>query len=723
MKRALNLLLLLSVCNSSMAQNILTAIIKDAESKQPLAGAAAQIINTTIGGSTDTNGNIKITGIPDGILKFNFSFTGYQSLRQNITFPANSDTLEIFLEPEEEELEEVVISSTRSSRTIQNTPTRVEFIGGEELEEKGNMKPGDIRMMLNESTGIQTQQVSASSANSSIRIQGLDGRYTQILKDGFPLYAGYSGGLGLLQTPPLDLKQVEVIKGASSTLYGGGAIAGLVNLISKTPEEEEKELSFLINGTSAGGLDLSGFYSQRFGKLGMTVFASRNTSKPYDPSDSGFTAIPKTQRYVFNPKLFVYFSPRTRLNAGINTVFEDRTGGDIRYIKGNGDNVHQYFEKNKSNRLSSQLSFEHQFDENNTMTVKNSVNNFNRTIRVPGYNFDGNQLSTYSEIAFNSNREKSDWVTGVNVYTDHFKEYPGDDFTKRDYIQNTIGAFVQNTWHTAEWLKVETGLRGDYVFDYGFVVLPRISGLFTITPKLTSRLGGGLGYKTPTIFTEETERRQFRMVLPVSPDANRLEKSYGANFDINYRTHYNDVSFSINQLFFYTRINDPLLLAQTTNTGISRLVNSDGFADTKGLETNVKLGYQDFKLFIGYTFTHAELHENGEKRVNPLTSRHRLNNVLMYEVEDKWKIGLEAYYYSRQFLNDGGTGKPYWIFGFMAEKLWEKFSLFANFENFTDTRQTRFENINRGTVTNPIFRDIYAPLDGFIINGGIKLNL
>ena len=110
-----------------------------------------------------------------------------------------------------------MVSSTRSSRTIKDIPTRIEFIAGEELDEKANMKPGDIRMVLSESTGIQTQQTSATSANSSIRIQGLDGRYTQILKDGFPLFSGYSGGLGLLQTPPLDLKQIEVVKGSAST--------------------------------------------------------------------------------------------------------------------------------------------------------------------------------------------------------------------------------------------------------------------------------------------------------------------------------------------------------------------------------------------------------------------------------------------------------------------------------------------------------------------------
>ena len=93
----------------------------------------------------------------------------------------------------------------------------------------------------------------------------------------------------------------------------------------------------------------------------------------------------------------------------------------------------------------------------------------------------------------------------------------------------------------------------------------------------------------------------------------------------------------------------------------------------------------------------------------------------MYEVEDKWKIGAEAYYFSTQKLNDGKTGKSYWTPGFMIEKLWERCSVFINFENFIDTRQTKFDTIYTGSLTNPVFRDIYAPVDGFVINGGIKI--
>ena len=221
------------------AQNSFKAVIKCAHHKELLSGATVAITALNKIAVADSNGIVVINNIPSGKHLVKITYVGRPDWEKEFSFPLSTESaVDIFLEESEEEEEEVVIQSTRSSRTIQDIPTRVEFIAGEELDEKANMKPGDIRMVLTESTGIQTQQTSATSANASIRIQGLDGRYTQTLKDGFPLFAGFSGGLGLLQTPPLDLKQFEVIKGSASTLYGGGAIAGLVNLISKTPKEE-----------------------------------------------------------------------------------------------------------------------------------------------------------------------------------------------------------------------------------------------------------------------------------------------------------------------------------------------------------------------------------------------------------------------------------------------------------------------------------------------------
>ncbi|MGJ1446012.1 TonB-dependent receptor [Sphingobacterium spiritivorum] len=705
------------------AQNTLNAVIRNSENKNLLIGVTASIKGTSLAATSNENGLIIIENIPDGIQEIHFSYIGFNNYIDTLEFPlADNSPIEILLKESSEELEEVVISSTRSTRSIQNIPTRIEFIGSEELGEKGNMKPGDIRMLLAESTGIHVQTTSPTSANASIRIQGLDGRYTQILKDGFPIYSGASSGLGLLQIPPLDLKQVEVIKGSTSTLYGGGAIAGLVNLISKTPTYE-RDLGFHLNGTSGRGLDINGFYGQRFNKIGTTIFASHNRNAAYDPAKNGLSAIPQFERYVLNPKLFVYFNEKTKLNFGINTTIESRLGGDMLYIKGNGDNTNQYFEENKTQRYSTQFVFDHIINENSTVQVKNSVSYFNRNTTIPNYQFEGTQTASFTEANYTNSTEKSEWVTGINIWTDNFKEKQIMASPLRDYNQTTFGAFVQNSFNATDWFQLETGFRTDYVVDYGVVFLPRVSALFHIAEGLTSRVGGGFGYKTPTIFTEESERLQYQNVMPIDDKTNKLEKSYGANADINYRTYIGeDWSFSINQLFFYTYLDNPLLL-ENSSANLYQFVNSPGYIHTKGTETNIKIGYDDLKLFLGYTYTDARLHQNGTTVESPLTPKHRINSILMYEIEDKWKIGLEAYYFSRQKLNNGTTGKDYFITGFMAEKIWERFSLYINFENFLDTRQTRFDSIYTGTITNPVFKDIYAPLDGFVINGGIKFKL
>ena len=705
-----------------LGQHSISFSIKKAETGEALAGASVFIVSSKKGASTDTSGFVEFKNLVAGKYTFRFSYTELQEKEETIVIPFEGKQPHIiFLEVEEEEEEEIIVQSTRSTRTIQNTPTRVEFIAGEELDEKANMKPGDIRMVLTESTGIQTQQTSATSANASIRIQGLDGRYTQVLKDGFPLYAGFSGGLGLLQTPPLDLKQFEVVKGSSSTLCGGGAIAGLVNLISKTPKEK-RELNFHLDATSGGGLNTSGFYGQKFRKTGLTLFASRNSSAAYDPAGIGLTAIPKFERYTINPKFFVYFNDKTELNIGVNMTTEDRTGGDIDFIKGRKSSG--FFEENNSDRVSTQFSFEHRFGKSSHITVKNSFNFFKRITSLPSYVFNGTQRGTFTEATYALHAARSEWIAGLNLVTDEFSEVRTTATSLRDYEQVTAGAFVQNNLKLNNKFSVETGLRADHVRDYGIAFLPRVSALFKFTPQLSSRIGGGLGYKTPTIFTEESERLQYKNVLPVDENINKLERSYGVNADINYKTSLADgeVSFSINHLFFYTRIDDPLLLSPDgTNYRFNTVTN--GHIDSKGMETNIKLGYSDFKLFLGYTFTKAYLHEGDTETENFLTPRHRLNSVLLYEVEEKWKIGLEGYYFSKQKLSDGTSGRSYWITGLMAEKLWEKFSLYINFENFLDARQTRYGSIYTGSINDPVFRDIYAPLDGFVVNGGIKLRL
>lgn len=709
------------VSSTIIAQNTFTALVKDKDHKEVLVGVNVTITNTKLGGSTDEFGVVEIHSIPNGLQEIVFTYVGFEEKRIRINFPLTStERMEIFLEGHEEEHEEVIVSATRSSRTIADNPTRVEAISGEELGEKGNMKPGDIRMLLNESTGIQTQQTSAISFNSSIRIQGLDGKYTQILKDGYPLYAGFSGGLSLLQIVPLDLKQVEVIKGSSSTLYGAGAIAGLVNLVSKGPSEE-REISSLINLTSAKGLDASSFYSNKFGDYGTTIFASYNRSEAYDPADNGLTAIPEFERFTLNPKLFYDFDDKTQIHFGLSMMLEDRKGGDIAEIENPNSVPNAFIETNETTRFSANFAVEHQQSDDSRLSLKNTISYYDRKVAIPDYIFSGDQLSTFSELSYSFKDDNFDWIVGLNLWKDRFSQNKPDSTAAVDYDFVTVGAFVQNLWKISDKMSLETGLRYDYHNEFASFFLPRTSLLYKVDSELSFRLGGGMGYKSPTVFTEDAERLQFRNVLPIDLKNTKAEESYGLNADINYRTAFlEEFTFSINNLLFYTRINDPLIL-NPTNLSQYQFEKANGYIDTKGLESNIKFTYDHYKLFIGYTYADVNEHYDGKESSFPLVAKHRLNNVLMYEKHDDFRIGLEAYYFSPQKRNDGSTGKEYWIMGLMTEKSWEDFSLFLNFENFLDTRQTKFEKIYSGPITNPVFNDIYAPIDGFVINGGVKI--
>jgi iron complex outermembrane receptor protein len=166
-----------------------------------LKGATATIPDLKLYANADSSGLVVIQNIPNGKFEVEISFTGFGKSEKVYAFPIQhtNDTLTIILGQESGELAEVTVQTTRTNQDIRDIPTRIEALPLEELDEKSTMRPGDIKMLLGETTGIHVQQSSAVSGNASFRIQGLDSRYTQLLQDGMPLYAGFSGNLSLLQ--------------------------------------------------------------------------------------------------------------------------------------------------------------------------------------------------------------------------------------------------------------------------------------------------------------------------------------------------------------------------------------------------------------------------------------------------------------------------------------------------------------------------------------------
>ncbi|HEX8187374.1 MAG TPA: TonB-dependent receptor [Pyrinomonadaceae bacterium] len=704
----------------SFAQNSFKATVKDQATKEAVVGARVSVKGTEISAVTGADGAARLADVPDGEQTIEIFSAGYETRELKLTFPLAGRGETIVFIRITNELGEVTVTTTRTGREIDDVPTRVEAIDEEEVDEKSNMRPSNVSMVLNESTGIKVQQTSATTQTQSVRIQGLDGRYTQILKDGFPAFGGFSGSLSLLDILPLDLKQVEIVKGPAATFYGGGAIAGVVNFISKEPEGEPVT-NMIFNLTSAGGADFSVFSSRKFDRFGYTFLGSVNHQREYDVDDDDFTELPRTRSFNLSPRLFFYLDDNTRLTVGNTTSYQNRQGGDVLVIRGGADALHQYFETNDSFRNITTLQLERNFSGGRRLVARQSLAFFNRQIEIPDYLFEGRQFNSYTDVSYFQPVGTHALVFGFNSAYDRFKEgRNGGGSLPRDEGRTTFGGYVQDSFDVSEKLSLEAGFRLDHVRNYGTFPLPRVSALYRFSDRVSSRFTVGFGYKAPSVFTEEAETLLFRNVLPVG-NTLKAERSRGGTFDVNYKgASGGKFSYSLNQMFFYTEIEDPLVLLPAPG-GFFGFANADRPVRSAGFETNVRAAYDFVKLFAGYTFTSAKAEYLAGDRLLPLTPRGKINSALLFEKEGAFKAGVEAYYTSSQRLTDRSRTRPFWVVGLFGEKSFGKYSLFVNAENITDTRQSRFGTVVFPPHRSPTFAEIYTHTEGRVFNGGVKV--
>ncbi len=725
------------IATISFAQNQYKASIFDSLSKEPLIGATLFLHGTTNGTTSDANGKAILTNIPDGQHRIMISYIGYKTTTLNLSFPLEqAEPHKIFMSLSESQMEEIIIEATRANKTVANLPTRTEVLT-EEIDEAASMEPSRIAHLITHSTGIQVQTTSATSNGAVVRIQGLNGRYTQILKDGFPLYGGFSGSLDVLQIPPLDLRQVEYIKGSASTLYGGGAIGGLINLLTKKPTQDETLLH--INFSHIGSKDFNAFVSRKFGKFGFTNLASLHLHSPYDPDKDGYSDVPDISKFNFNPKLFYYPDNKTEIYLGATITEENRMGGDMDLIDNQQvDSTHFYFDKQKSSRYTSQFSAKRSFSSSSSLTLKNSISLFDRFIQIRENalgaitKFGGTQLNSYNELNYNLNKPAHNLNIGLNALTDNFSEQETDTNFLRNQEYITLGAYINHLWDINKKLALETGLRTDYVQANSdssegngeLFVLPRLSALYKMNSNFSIRLGGGMGYRMPTIFNEEAEPFGYKGIRPIDFENVKAERSYGGNIDFKYQSTFNseNILFTFNQMFFYNLIDNPILLDMDT-TGIREYSNTGDFLNSRGFESQIKLTLWKFTWFFGYTYTEAFLQEGDLTTDLLLTPMHSIKGDLLFVEDNKWRIGWDYEYKSEQFLSNDLKSRSLFTTGVVVERTIESFVLFLNAENFTDTRQTRYESLTSNPYNTPQYTEVWAPLDGFFFNAGLKIKL
>jgi outer membrane receptor for ferrienterochelin and colicins len=252
------------------------------------------------------------------------------------------------------------------------------------------------------------------------------------------------------------------------------------------------------------------------------MLALYNKSNAYDVDKDDFTEVPKSNEFTLHPKLFIYPNETTIITLSNSLTSGERTGGDIQVIKNKADSSHQYFEKNKTFRNISTFELDKKIGDGKRFIAKQSFSVFDRTIDIPGYTFAGVGYNGYTDISYINSGNKHAFVLGGNFIYDKFNE-KAKSSSNRDNTTTTVGLYSQHTWDATEKIKLESGVRVDAVNYKNSIysntevfVFPRVSLLVKYSAQWSSRIGAGIGYKTPTLFTEETETIQYQNVAQLN---------------------------------------------------------------------------------------------------------------------------------------------------------------------------------------------------------------
>ena len=572
------------------------------------------------------------------------------------------------------------------------------------------MTPGDIVMMLNEMGGLRVQATSPSLGASSVRIQGMRGRYTRFLADGLPLFGQQGGGLGLLQIPPMDLGQVEVIKGAASALYGAGAMGGVVDLISRRPGPEPVH-EFLLNRTTLGGTDAALFLASKLSAAwGASLLANGDFQERNDIDKDGWADLAGYSRGVLKPRFFWDGGTGATgfLTGGI--TWENRRGGTLPGAALEATSA-PYGEAIFTRRYELGGNFQAMVQKRYVVTFRFAASTQHHDHRFGEVRERDRHQMLFGEVTVRGTSGRHTWVAGAAAERDAYRPL---DVPRFAYTYQTPGAFVQDDLAITNWLSLSASARVDVQNRYGTFFSPRASALVR-SHGWTSRLSAGQGFFAPTPLTEETESAGLtRLILPQPLLAER-----GRTASLDVTRALGPTSYTVT--FFSSRVSHPLYVERDDRY---RLTNLADPATNLGVEFLGTYRKAPFSATASYTWVRSLQTVAGAVVDSPLTPRQSLGLTAMWETE-KWKAGAECYYTGRQRLDENpyrSWSEPYVLFGFLASRRLGPVSLFVNVENLGNVRQTKWNSLlrpnraadGRWTV------DAWAPLDGRVLNGGLR---
>ncbi|GJM62943.1 TonB-dependent receptor [Persicobacter diffluens] len=624
LKLILTLLLSFSVSSLIVAADFgdIHGVVKN-EKGEPLVGIALSIKGTSLGGATDIAGRFHLHHVPVGSAEIEVRGLGYKPSRQLIQIQAGTQLeLDIVLKEDVLGLEQVVVSANREAINRREAAVPVQVVGVKMFESTQSVTLLDG---LKYQPGIRVESNCQSCGFSQVRMNGLEGGYSQVLIDGRPVFSALNGIHGLEQMPTTMIERVEVIRGGGSSLYGGNAIAGTINVITKEPNFNEFEIG--TNMGLIGGSSLDQTYS--FGgnlvsddlKRGISLYGFHRKREQWDLDGDGFSELPQIKNYTLGFKGFLKPSDYSKISLEGSAIKESRRGGsDFDRPPHEADLAEQF----ESDVFSGGLTFD-QFTHD--MQHKFSFYLSNQNTQRDNYSGAGQDPEGYGKT------ENNNLVTGLRYTTN--QPFLGGSTAltagveyKNEYIRDTsqayervldqrvsqVGYYAQSDWQVNDRLKVLAGFRIEQLNLIDLpVFVPRVNVKYDMGEGMRLRAGYARGFRAPQAFDEDLHVELVNGMPMVTYLADDLKPEYSDSFtgSLDFDREWGTFDFNLTIDAFYTKITNTFVnipIGEENGVLVREKRNGEG-SQVRGISITPSIANAYMTLQAGMTFqksTHNE---------------------------------------------------------------------------------------------------------------------
>ncbi len=610
--------LFLSLCSGVLFSQTTIMGTVQSESAERLAWIDIVVEGMNKGATTNAAGEFTISGLPTGTYNLISRSSDFYNDTVRVVLK-NSDPVNVAfkLESVTTNFDEVVVSGTMRSVRKSDSPVPIEVYSKEFF--RSNPVPS-IFESLSQVNGVRPQ-VNCSVCNTGdIHINGLEGPYTMILIDGMPIVSGLSTVYGLNGIPQALIERVEIVKGPASTLYGSEAVGGLINVITKSPDQAPL-LSAEVFGTSWGEINTDLGYRAKFGENASTLIGVNyfNYSNPIDNNGDGFTDLTLQDRFsLFNKWNFKRKEGRVFTLAG-RYVYEDRWGGDMDWTPEFRGSDSIYAETIYTSRWELLGNYQLPFKEK--VMFMFSANGHDQNSRYGDEVYDAVQNIGFGQLTWVKKLGLHNLLAGAALrytfYDDNTtataKEIEGKIVNDASEIY-LPGIFLQDEWKFAAQQTLLMGLRYDYNSLHGDIFTPRINYKWSSRNKMnTLRLSAGSGYRVANVFTEDhaalTGARDVVFLSDLNP-----ETSWNGNINYVRKLSFeNGLFLNFDATVFYTYFDNKIIPDYETDPNLIIYDNLEGYAESKGVSINIDARYKHFIARVGGTIMDVSSVENDER--------------------------------------------------------------------------------------------------------------